>query len=343
MKVLLLSTNIFPLPPAGYSGLEALVYNWAVEMHRQGAQVAVMAPKGSVFPAGIELLGTEYHEPDEASYNRYRQNILERLQNGWVVIDHTWSWYSVYLQQEADRQLPIIRFYHSDPHNLGAAPLIAKPCIVSCSEAQANVIRSRWSVAVRVIPHGIDTTFYTPAEDVKRSDRYLFLARYTAEKGFLEISYLAKKCRVPLDAYGDTEIIGDRSYMERCFGEADGRLIKVNPGISREQVVQMFRSHKALITWPNFLEIFGLTTVEAQACGCPVISKDSGAAKELIRQGKTGFVVSTLEEAEELIKNDAVKNLKTTDIVAQAQKFSIQKSAEKYLKVCQDLLEGHYW
>ncbi len=343
MKILIISTTVYNLPPPGYSGLEMLVYQWACEFAKAGHQVSVVCPGDSRFPPelNIEVIPVGLRESEEAAYLRYK-NRLE-TDSFDVIEDHSWAWYSVLSQMESDHQLPIIHCYHSDPYNLGAAPPIEKPCVLAFSEAQANIIRSKWSLAVRVVHHGIDLNFYKPDPSVERSNRYLFLARYTPEKGFLEIAYLAKKCRVPLDAFGDVEIVANQDYVTKCFNEADGRQIRVNPGISREETVKQYQSHKALITWPNYVEIFGLTTVEAMACGCPVISKDSGAAKELIRHGKSGFIVSTLEEAEELIMSDAVGKLKADDIVRQGRKFSIEKSARSHLKVLHDVANGLYW
>ena len=343
MKLLIIGTTIYNLPPPGYSGLEMLVYQWAWEFAKEGHKVTVVAPGDSKFPEelNIQLISVGLKEPEEAAYLKYKNN----LESGEfdAVFDNTWLWYSALSQMEADHQLPIIHCYHSDPYNLGTAPPIQKPCIVSFSEAQANIIRSRWNVACQVVHHGIDLGFYKPDPSVERGNRYLFLARYTPEKGFLEIAYLAKKCKVGLDAFGDIEIVGSQDYVTKCFNESDGRQIKVNPGISRDETVKQYQSHKALITWPNFVEIFGLTTVESMACGCPVISKDSGAASELIKKGKTGFVVSTLEETEDLINSDAVNKLKTEDIVKQGREFDIAKSAKGHLRLLKDVASGLLW
>lgn len=341
MKILIIGTSMYNLPPPGYSGLEMLVYQWACEFQKAGHQVAVVAPGDSKLPEGMELISIGYRENEEAAYLKYK-NRLEPGQFD-AIMDNTWLWYSVLAQMEASKQLPIIHCWHTDPYGLGSPPPIAKPCLMAFSEAQANIIRSRWNACVQVVHHGTDLSFYKPDPQVERGDRYLFLARYTPEKGFLEIAHLAKKCKVSLDAFGDIEIVASQDYVAKCFTEADGRQIRVNPGIPREETVKQYQSHKALITWPNYVEIFGLTSIEAMASGCPVISKDSGAARELIKHGKSGFVVSTLEEAEELIRSDAVSRLKTEDIVKQGRKFDIVKSAKGHLKIMQDLTSGHYW
>ena len=343
MKLLIIGTTVYNLPPPGYSGLEMLVYQWACEFAKAGHEVTVVAPGDSKFPEelNIQLISVGLREPEEAAYLKYKNN----LESGEfdAVFDNTWLWYSALSQMEADHQLPIIHCYHSDPYNLGTPPPIEKPNIVAFSEAQADIIRRRWNVACQVVHHGVDLSFYKPDSNVERGNRYLFLARYTPEKGFLEIAYLAKKCKVGLDAFGDVEIIASQDYARKCFEESDGRQIRVNPGISRGETVKQYQSHKALITWTNYVEIFGLTTVEAMACGCPVISKDSGAAKELIKQGKTGFIVGTLEEAEELIKTDAVSKINPEDCVKRARQFDIKKSASSHLRLMEDIKNGLYW
>ena len=344
MKVLLISTPIYQLSKTGligYGGLEHLVSIWAMEMHRLGHQVSVVCPEGSDLGEGIEIIPIGLRESEDAAYMKYK----DRLQDFDCVMDNSWAWCSIQSQMEADRQLPIIHCYHSDPDFLEVPPPpIDKPCIVAFSKAQANIIRRRWNVACPVVHHSIDLNFYKPDPKVKRGNRYLWLARCTPEKGFLEVAYLAKKCHVPLDAFGSLDSIASQDYVRKCLEESDGRQIKMNLVVlSREQTVKEYQRHKALITWPNYVEIFGLTTVEAMACGTPVISKDSGAASELIEQGKTGFVVGSLEEAEELIRTDAVSRISPEACRRQAMKFSIERSAKGHLKLLDDVAHGLYW
>jgi glycosyltransferase involved in cell wall biosynthesis len=79
------------------------------------------------------------------------------------------------------------------------------------------------------------------------------------------------------------------------------------------------------------------------ACGCPVITNGKGALKETVRDKQSGFIVDSLDEAEELIKTDAVSKLKTADIVKQGGKFSIEKSAAGHLQCLEDVHNKAYW
>lgn len=348
LKILVISTNVFPIPLKGYGALEQIAYLLACQFQKAGHQVSVVAPEGSTLPEGMELIATKQGEGDprtsfeDSCFARYKDRLLT---GAWdAVMDNSWNWQTVLAQMEHGKQLPIVHCYHSDPYNLRQPPPIERPCLVAFSNAQAKIMSLLWKLPVRMVYHGVDTNFYKPDPQVERNGRYLFLARYCPEKGFLDVAALARKCRTGLDAFGDITIIGpNQDYAARCFQEADGKQIKVSAGIPREQTVKEYQSHKALITWPNFVEIFGATTVEAMACGCPVISKDSGAASELIVHGKTGFVVNTFEEAEELIQSNAVVRLNTEDIIEQGRKFSIEASAAGHLKILNDVAQGFYW
>ena len=47
----------------------------------------------------------------------------------------------------------------------------------------------------------------------------------------------------------------------------------------------------------NYDEAFGLGVVEAMASGTPVIAINRGSMPELIRDGETGFLVNSVDEA----------------------------------------------
>ena len=95
----------------------------------------------------------------------------------------------------------------------------------------------------------------------------------------------------------------------------------------------------ALLHPISFEEPFGLSVVEAMACGTPVIAFKRGSMSELIRDGETGFLVNTISEAIEAVKNiNSINRKRCTEWVA--SKFSRQKMAESYFKVYKKILEG---
>jgi glycosyltransferase involved in cell wall biosynthesis len=57
---------------------------------------------------------------------------------------------------------------------------------------------------------------------------------------------------------------------------------------SRSELRELYRNARALLN-PG-VEDFGMTMVEAQACGTPVIAKNAGGAKESVIPGVTGIL-----------------------------------------------------
>ncbi|MBC7943389.1 glycosyltransferase, partial [Candidatus Saccharibacteria bacterium] len=84
-------------------------------------------------------------------------------------------------------------------------------------------------------------------------------------------------------------------------------------------------------------EPFGLTTVEAMACGTPVISLHRGAAPEIIEDGKTGFIVHSINEMVEAVgKIDQINRQDCRDRVV--EEFSNDCMVDRYEKIFCELV-----
>lgn len=84
----------------------------------------------------------------------------------------------------------------------------------------------------------------------------------------------------------------DTYWQEQIEPYIDGKIIQYAGFIETAEAKRTFLGNaKALIVPSLFAEPFGLVTIEAMACGTPVIGLDSGAIPEVIEDGRTGFVV----------------------------------------------------
>jgi glycosyltransferase involved in cell wall biosynthesis len=68
-----------------------------------------------------------------------------------------------------------------------------------------------------------------------------------------------------------------------------------------------------MFIFPSIADTFGMSVLEAQACGLPSIVSEAGGPKEIIIPGETGFVASstdvdewvrTIEHVIDLMEND---------------------------------------
>jgi glycosyltransferase involved in cell wall biosynthesis len=88
------------------------------------------------------------------------------------------------------------------------------------------------------------------------------------------------------------------------------------------------------IDWP---EPFGLTMIEAMACGTPTIAFNRGSVPEVITNGVSGFVVDTVEEAVNAVRQ-AAKFDRTACRAEFIKRFSAPKMAQDYTKLYEMIL-----
>lgn len=159
-------------------------------------------------------------------------------------------------------------------------------------------------------------------------DYLLFAGRITAEKGVKEAIQVAKKSGHRLLIIGPINH-GSQDYFDQYIKpELDDRILYLGR-MDQPQLVKYYQKAKAVLTPVQWEEPFGLTTIEAMACGAPVISLNRGAARELIVDGKTGFVVSSIAEMiEALDKVGKISRKDCHDHVA--RKFSYDQMVDHY-------------
>ena len=344
MKICVISSTVLPClpldhPANGYNGLEQVVWSTAAGLSRKGHEVLLVAPTTSVPPPGVSLHGTTQGESEQQAYSGYWQ----RLPNYDVIIDSSWKKWSYILKVEGRLPQPVLGVVHAPVNTMfDRPPPVLLPCIVAISNDQAAHVSEVWGVPARVAYNGIDLSFYR-ATAGDRQDRYLFLARMSRIKGPHLAVDLARQLRFKLDMVGDDRITGEPELVQRITALCQHN-ITYHGGVSRKDAVMFFSQAKALLhpAFP-FREPFGLSIVEAQACGAPVIASDHGALRETVKHGETGFVVKSVDEMRDLIKSDAVTVIKSEACVANAARFSIDAMVKRYEELCTEALDTGGW
>ena len=111
--------------------------------------------------------------------------------------------------------------------------------------------------------------------------------------------------------------------------------------LTKPEVAAMMQKARAFLMTINWYEPFGLVMAEAGSCGTPVIGFDRGSVKELVVDGKTGFVVSPetgvdgLKEA--LTKIDSIKPKDCRDHVV--KNFSTETMVNNYEALYNEILK----
>jgi glycosyltransferase involved in cell wall biosynthesis len=339
MKVCVISTTIMVCPPKGYSGLEMLAWQQADGLSKLGNEVLLIAPIGSTPPPGTTLHGTTLGESEQQAFSGYHQ----KLPNYDVIIDNSWQKWSYISKMDGKLKSPVLGVCHAPCNTMyQTAPPIPKPCFVSISKDQAAHAKECWNIDTRVAYNGVDTDFYS-FKNNKRNGRYLFLARFSRIKGPHIAVALAKKLKFKLDLVGDDKITGEPEYAKQIVADATHNIYYYGSK-DRDKCAEFFNNNEYMLHMnKEFREPFGLAPVEAQLCGMPVIAFDNGAMRETINHGKTGFLVKSEQEVEDLIVSDALKAIDRTECRQWAEQFSITNMHKRYLELCNEALNTGGW
>ena len=163
----------------------------------------------------------------------------------------------------------------------------------------------------------------------------LFFGRIHPDKGPAAAVEVARRTGRTLTMAG---IVQDEGYHAREVApHLDGTRVRYLGPVGGAVRTHTLGSAAALLHLIGFDEPFGLSVVEAMACGTPVIAYRRGSMPELIEDGVTGFLVDTVDEAVA-----AVARLGEIDRAAcrarVAARFTVDRMADAYLKLYREIL-----
>lgn len=184
----------------------------------------------------------------------------------------------------------------------------------------------------RTIYHGIDSTKFQFQE--AKEEYLLFYGRIHPEKGTAEAIEIAKRCGYPIKIAG---LIQNQDYYSREIApKLDDKNVMYLGNVGQEEGNRLLGAAKALLHPITFDEPFGLSVAEAMMCGTPVIAYKRGSMPELIRDGKTGYLVRTLDQAVDAVKK--LVEISPTDCRTHAlEKFGIETMAHAYVQVYKEI------
>lgn len=152
---------------------------------------------------------------------------------------------------------------------------------IANSETVAARIRETYGREARVVHPPVDTGRFRPRQPVAAEDWMLVVSRLVPHKW---VDLAVRACTVtgtPLKVIGDGRA---RRNLERTAGPH----VEFLGGLPDAEVVWHMQRCLALVL-PG-VEDFGMTAVEAQAAGRPVLAAGAGGARETVRHGETGLL-----------------------------------------------------
>jgi glycosyltransferase involved in cell wall biosynthesis len=205
--------------------------------------------------------------------------------------------------------------------------------LVSISHAQREPVGEvNW---VGNVYHGLPSDLHVPSE---KHGKYLaFLGRISPEKRPDRAIRIALKAGMPLKIAAKVDR-ADREYFETQIKPLlkNPRIEYIGEITDAEKTAFLGNAYAYLfpIDWP---EPFGLTMIEAMACGTPTIAFSCGSVPEILQDGVSGFIVNSEAAAVEAVKRIPELSRASCRAVFDAR-FTDTRMADEYVRIYGQLL-----
>jgi glycosyltransferase involved in cell wall biosynthesis len=364
MKIAQIVPPWIPIPPENYGGTESVVFHLVEQLVAQGHDVTLFAPGDartsaklvSFFPNSLLDEGVPWSMHPKAFYHLFKSLEQIKTQDFDIVHTHLSSSADLYiLPLSSTLDIPHVTTLHSrfpfdhnadgwmgdaDNYYMDWAPFV--PMVAISEHARKEVSLPLHFVGI--VHNGIETQEFVPAHFAplynEGQDYGVWMGRFVQEKGAHLAIEAAKRANMPLILGGTVdEHIPDsvQYFQEMIEPQIDDDSIKYVGPVNLEQKLILLSGARCFLNPIEWEEPFGLVMVEAMMSYCPVISFERGAAGELIVDGKTGFLVDTLDEMVQAITRIGEIDRKETRQHAE-QHFSARSMTEKYIRVYQKVI-----
>ena len=295
LRLALLAPISWPTPPPGYGPWEQVASNIAEGMVRRGLDVTLFATGNSqtagklssVVPVGVN----EDPGLNGDVYGAIHTGKLFERAHEFDLIHNNFDWKPL-TYALATKAPPMLTTIHgfSSPPILGAYYAAAhRSFFCSISDSDRDPGLNYVSTAY----NGIDPDAFTFVD--RAGDYLLYLARFHPEKGAHLAIEVAKRAGVRLKL---AAIPQDVAYFKEFVEpHIDGDAVQFLGEVRGAQRDELLGGALALVHMTTRPERFGLTMIEAMACGTPVLGANMGSIPEIVVDGETGFLCDDVAAA----------------------------------------------
>ena len=323
-----------PVPPPRYGGTERIVSYLTEELVRRGHDVTLFASGDSRTAARLVAVTERALRLDPGSRDALAANFSRELGRVFGNADafdviHCHVDYLAYPFCRLVRT-PTLHTLHGrlDLPYLGPVfqdfPDVPLVSISNAQRAPLSSLDLSWAGTVY---HGLPLDRFPFV--TQPGDYLAFLGRLSPEKQPEVAIEVARRTGVPLRIAAKIDA-NDREFVDRVVRPLlDDPLVEFVGEVEDERKAAFLGNARALlfpIDWP---EPFGLVMIEAMACGTPVIARPCGSVREIVEDGRTGFVADTTDELVEAVKRiDTIDRAECRRHVE--QRFSVARMVDDY-------------
>ena len=215
------------------------------------------------------------------------------------------------------------------------------------AEALRKYLKSEIHDRIRVVYSGIDLSTFRPLPDVEKEWDVAFMGRLEAMKAvdlFPEMLSILR-ARFPglkMMMTGEGSL---KSWLLKEFEKRNVSSMVDYKGVVETDDVPLLLNKSRIFLYPSRQEPFGLSIIEAMACGAPVITTNVFGPSEIISPDYDGIAVppddvnALADAVDSLLSDRELREKIAKNALKSAQKYDIREYAKQLLTLYQDLIE----
>ena len=301
LRILYVAYPLLPVSHSTCGGAEQVLVTLEAEMARRGHSTVVAACSGSrvagkLLPTGAAPVELDQYEEREAVHHTCTLDLLRRHPAAFDLV-HDMS--GSFWRRADELEVPVLATLHL-PRSCYVDSFHDIPgnVVFNCvSQSQAPAFEDLPGPPV-VVRNGVRLETF-PLTTGKRA-YLLWLGRICEEKGAHLALDVAERAGLPIVIAGQ---VYPFSYHQHYFEREVQPRLRRRKGAARfvdtpaaAERVELLRHARALLLPTLAEETSSLVSIEAMACGTPVIAFRRGALPEIVVDGVTGFLVNSVEE-----------------------------------------------
>ena len=325
------------VPPRFYGGTERVVAYLTDELVNLGHNVTLFASGDSItnarlIPISPHALRLHNHLDPLAYHILQLQEVFERADEFDILHFHTDY---LHFPFSSNSNIATITTLHGRLDIDDLKPIYKKfrnMPVVSISDAQREPLPlANW---VGTVYHGLPINLYKKAEG--KGGYVTFIGRISPEKRADRAIEIARQANVKIKIAAKIDK-ADQLYFEKEIKH----LLKLPHveylgEIGEKEKGELLGDALAMLFPIDWKEPFGLVTIEALACGTPVIGYNLGSVSEIIDHGKTGYIVNDIPQAVKALKQ--VHQISRDDCRADFEsRFTAATMAKNYVGLYEKL------
>ncbi|RKZ04030.1 hypothetical protein DRQ21_03965 [Candidatus Fermentibacteria bacterium] len=252
----------------------------------------------------------------------------------------------------AFREVSVLKAVYVNAMEAMIPVVYRKSSFVAISEStkQNLVRRGIKAEKITVIPCGIDTDFYKKNTNLKpEAGRLLFVGRLKKYKG---VQHLLKAMKLLQQRNIEVKltVIGQGDYS-RSLKLLVGKLnlqdsVTFEGFVSQEEKLLWFQKAWVAV-FPSAKEGWGLTVIEANCCGTPVVASNSDGLRDSIIDGKTGILVkhqdpvALADALETILTSPNKRETFSQNAIPWARSFNWDHTGARMLEIMEKVVQNN--